>query len=133
FRWKDFTPPGMPAARKGLLSPGDGPNFPLSLAEAGYLTYHHSKRGNTAPLIQAKFEVNKYLRNDEAERRSGEPGKEIVDEAITFLKAKKDPRPVFMYLAFSNPHDPRVAAETYRKQYDPAKLPLPKNFLPLHP
>jgi arylsulfatase A-like enzyme len=133
FRWKGFTPTDKPKAPKGLLSPGDGPNFPLSLKDAGYLTYHHGKRGNTATLIQAKFEVNKYLTNDEAERRSGEPGKEIVDEAITFLKANKDPRPVFMYLAFANPHDPRVAAKMYRGQYDPAKIPIPKNFLPIHP
>jgi arylsulfatase A-like enzyme len=133
FRWKDFTPPGMPGARKGLLAPGDPPNLPLSLKQAGYLTYHHGKRGNTAPLIQALFEVNKYLKDDDAERRSGEPGKEIVDEAIAFLRANRDPRPVFMYLAFANPHDPRVAARKYFDQYDTEQIPLPKNFLPVHP
>src|SRR5262249_153423 len=47
FRWKDFVPPGMPDDRKGLFAPGDGPNFPLSLKDAGYLTYHHGKFGNT--------------------------------------------------------------------------------------
>ena len=133
FRWKDFTPPGPPKAQKGLLAPGDGPNFPLAMRDAGYLTYHHGKRGNTAPLIQAKFEVNKYLTNDEAERRSGEPGKEIVDAAVAFLKANADPRPVFLYLAFGNPHDPRVAAKKYLDLYDPEKIPLPKNFRPVHP
>ncbi len=133
FRWKDFAPTGMPNARKGLLAPGDGPNFPLTMKDAGYLTYHHGKRGNTAPLIQAKFEVNTYLMNDDAERRSGEPGQEIVDEAIAFLEANEDPRPVFMYLAFGNPHDPRVAAKTYLDLYDPDGLPLPRNFLPVHP
>jgi arylsulfatase A-like enzyme len=132
FRWKDYTPPTK-GAQKGLLAPGDGPNLPLAMKDAGYLTYHHGKRGNTAPLIQAKFEVNKYLKNDEAERKSGEPGREIVDDAIAFLKANQDPRPVFMYLAFGNPHDPRVADKTYLDQHDPAKIPLPKNLLPLHP
>jgi arylsulfatase A-like enzyme len=38
-----------------------------------------------------------------------------------------------MYLAFSNPHDPRVAAEKYVAMYELDKIPLPKNFLPLHP
>lgn len=133
FRWKDFAPPGRPNARKGLLAPGDAPNFPLTMKDAGYLTYHHGKRGNTAPLIQAKFEVNKYLKDDHAERRSGEPGEEIVDEAIAFLEANEDPRPVFMYLAFGNPHDPRVAAKKYLDLYDPDGLPLPRNFLPVHP
>jgi arylsulfatase A-like enzyme len=130
FRWKDFKPPqGQP----GLLSPGDGPNFPLSMKAAGYETYHHGKRGNTAPLIQAKFDHNHYLMNDQAERNSGEPGKEIVDAAITFLNKRSGDRPFFMYLAFGNPHDPRVAAPKYLEQYQVDALPLPKNFQPLHP
>ncbi len=133
LRWKDFGPPGMPDAYKGLLAPGDRPNFPLSLKDAAYLTYHHGKRSNTALLIQARFEINKYLKDDDAERRSGEPGKAIVDEAIAFLKANRDPRPVFMYLAFANPHDPRVAAPKYLDQYEPDQIPLPKDFLPIHP
>src|SRR5712691_9667798 len=86
FRWKDFVPPGMKNSKPGGIAPGDAPNFPLSMKDAGYVTYHHGKKGNTAPLIQAKFEINKYLANDEAERRSGEPGKEIVDDAIAFVR-----------------------------------------------
>ena len=63
FRWKDYVPPGAGEGRKGMLSPGDGPNLPLSFRDAGYITYHHGKKGNTATLIQAKFEINKYLKN----------------------------------------------------------------------
>lgn len=135
FRWKNFVPPGMKNAKPGGLAPGDAPNFPLSLRDAGYVTYHHGKKGNTAPLIQAKFEINKYLTNDEAERRSGEPGKEIADDAIAFLRERqgKDAKPFFMYLAFGNPHDPRVAAPKYLDQYDAKRIPLPKNWLPQHP
>lgn len=133
FRWKNFAPPNNPK-QKGVLSPGDGPNFPLSMKAAGYVTYHHGKKGNTAPLIQAKFDVNKYLTNDEAERRSGEPGQEIVDDAIKFLSERPaDAKPFFMYLAFGNPHDPRVAAQKYLDQYDRNAIPLPKNFRPVHP
>ncbi|MFN0084787.1 MAG: sulfatase-like hydrolase/transferase [Blastocatellia bacterium] len=131
FRWRDFTPPNQPN-QKGLLSPGDGPNFPLTLRDAGYMTYHHGKRGNTAPLIQAKFDINKYLKDDLADRTEGEPGKQIVDEAIAFLNEKRDERPFFMYLAFGNPHDPRVAAKKYMDMYDRGKLPLPPNFKPQH-
>src|SRR5262249_17607605 len=130
FRWQDFTPPN---GQKGMLSPGDGPNFPLSMKDTGYVTYHHGKRSNTAPLIQAKFEINKYLANDLIDRTDGEPGKQIVDEAITFLKEKRDERPFFMYLAFASPHDPRVAAKQYMDLYDRAELSLPRNYLPVHP
>lgn len=117
----------------GPLAPADAPNFPVSLKDAGYFTYHHGKRGNTALNIQAKFDVNKYLGNDEAERRSGEPGKEIVDDAITFLKGRQSGQPFCMYLAFGNPHDPRVAAQKYLDLYERDKIPLPKNYLPIHP
>lgn len=133
FRWKNFVPPNNPK-QKGGIAPGDGPNFPLSMKEAGYFTYHHGKKGNTAPLIQAKFDVNKYLTNDEAERRSGEPGQEIVDDAIKFVSERPtDAKPFFMYLAFGNPHDPRVAAKKYLDQYNRDAIPLPKNYRPQHP
>ncbi len=117
----------------GNLAPAEGLNFPVSMQKAGYETYHHGKRGNTALRIQAKFEHNYYLRNDMAERNSGEPGKEIVDAAIRFLGERKGERPFFMYLAFGNPHDPRVATRKYLDLYDPAKIPLPRNYRPLHP
>lgn len=115
------------------LAPGTAPNFPLSMKDAGYLTYHHGKKGNTALNIQAKFDINKYLANDQAERQSGEPGKEIVDQAIEFVKGGHEGRPFFLYLAFGNPHDPRVAAKQYMDLYNRAKIPLPKNHLPVHP
>jgi arylsulfatase A-like enzyme len=136
FRWREHLAPGEKPERRGLVAPGDAPNFPLSLKEAGYVTYHHGKRGNTAPLIQAKFEINKYLKDDLGDRTDGEPGRQIVDEAIAFLKEKeekKDARPFFMYLAFGNPHDPRVAARRYLDLYDRGAIPLPANYLPVHP
>jgi arylsulfatase A-like enzyme len=120
FRWE------------GNQAPPDRPNFPTAMKAAGYETYHHGKRGNTSPAIQALFDHNKYV-SDQEDRTSGEPGKTIVDEAILFLKSRQQDKPVFMYLAFSNPHDPRVAAEKYLAMYERDKLPLPKNFKPLHP
>ncbi|MFO0948327.1 MAG: sulfatase-like hydrolase/transferase [Planctomycetota bacterium] len=120
FRWK------------GDYAPGDEANLPVTLATAGYQTYHHGKRGNTAVKIQERFDINKYL-DDEADRTSGEPGKTIVDEAISFLDTRDQNKPFFMYLAFANPHDPRVAAPVYQERYRGVALPLPKNFLPKHP
>lgn len=121
FRWK------------GNLAPADAPNFPDALKEAGYETYHHGKKGNSATLIQARFDHNKYLANDEADRRRGEPGQAIVDDAIAFLKERPNSKPFFMYLAFANPHDPRVAAQKYLELYSRDRIPLPKNYLPIHP
>ncbi len=120
FRWE------------GKLAPADRPNFPSTLKKAGYFTYHHGKKGNTALLIQEQFEINKYV-DERQDRESGEPGKLIVDEAIDFLKNKFDDRPFFMYLAFSHPHDPRIAAQRYLDEYTSESIPLPVNFLPQHP
>ena len=120
FRWQ------------GPQAPPELPNFPTAMKAAGYETYHHGKRGNTSPLIQALFDHNKYV-NDQEDRTNGEPAKRIVDEAISFLEGRSRERPVFMYLAFANPHDPRVAAEKYLALYEREKIPLPKNYRPLHP
>ena len=108
-------------------------NLPRSFNAAGYVTYHHGKRGNTPLGIQKEFQVNKYLADDEAERRSGQPGKEIADAAVDFLKQQTGDKPFLMYLAFANPHDPRVVNTAYRAKYRDAEMPLPADYLPLHP
>lgn len=110
-----------------------GPSFARSMKEAGYFTYHHGKKGNTCPVLQKDFDVDKYLAHDQKERLGGFPGKEIADAAIDFLKAYPKEKPFFMYLAFGNPHDPRVANAEARARYEDAKVPLPRNYRPVHP
>ena len=115
--------------------PPNGPCFPATMNEAGYVTYHHGKRGNVDKWAHGFFDQSHYL-NDGVDRTSGYPGKPVADDAIAFLREHKkndSGKPFFMYLAFGNPHDPRVAAKEYLDLYDPAKIPLPPNFLPFHP
>lgn len=120
FRWK------------GPLASADDPNFPDAMKAAGYETYHHGKRGNTALNIQKKFDHDKYVKDND-DRTNGQPCRDIVDGAIRFVQDRRSDKPFFMYLAFSNPHDPRVAAKEYRDLYRPDEIPLPANYLPLHP
>ena len=110
-----------------------GVNWPKTFREAGYETYHHGKRQNGPTGIYHDFEHEKFLVDDTAERLSGRPGKEIADAAVKFLKARDRTRPFFAYLAFGNPHDPRVVIREYRDRYNEAKMSLPPNYLPLHP
>ncbi|MCD6049353.1 MAG: sulfatase-like hydrolase/transferase [Verrucomicrobia bacterium] len=131
FRWQDLQATG--AGQKGNFAPATADTFPAVMNAAGYTTYHQGKKGNSATLIQAQFEINKYVTNDLTDRTNGEAGQQIVDEAIEFITAQKSEKPFFMYLGFSNPHDPRVAAEKYLKLYEREKIPLPKNYLPVHP
>lgn len=100
---------------------------------AGYETWHVSKRGNVARVYHTAFEHSSYL-DDRAERTSGHHGREGADRAIQFLtKQWKRTRPFFMYLGFAGPHDPRVAAEQWMDLYRRESLALPSNYLPYHP
>lgn len=67
-------------------------------------------------------------------RDSGKHSVELfADCAADFLRRQKGDRPFLCYVAFNAPHDPRVAPKEYHAKYDPAKLPLPPNYLPQHP
>lgn len=115
------------------LAPGDGPNLADALKAAGYFTYQHSKRHNVAREIHKRFDRSQYLADDERERTSGEPGHTIVDSAIAFLDSYRAPAPWLMVLEFEAPHDPRVAERRFLDLYREDEIPLPHNYLPVHP
>ncbi|UCD51947.1 MAG: sulfatase-like hydrolase/transferase [Phycisphaerales bacterium] len=108
------------------------PNFPDSLKAAGYETYHHGKKGNTARLIHPRFDHSKYVVHHNT-FDSVQPGKLVVDDAIGFLKSRPQDKPFFMYLAVSEPHDLRIPAQEYLDMYRREDIPLPENYLPFHP
>jgi arylsulfatase A-like enzyme len=56
----------------------------------------------------------------------------FADAAIQLIN-KNDPRPFFIHVNFTAPHDPRLWPNSYEKKYEPANIPLPANFLPEHP
>ena len=69
-----------------------------------------------------------------AERTESKFSSELFsDTAVRFLREHKDPKPFFLWLAYTAPHDPRTAPPPYDTMYPPDKLPMPRNFLPEHP
>lgn len=56
----------------------------------------------------------------------------FADEAIAFLKGEHS-KPFFVYIPFDGPHDPHIVPDDFPIKYDPAKIPLPANFMPFHP
>jgi len=56
----------------------------------------------------------------------------IADAAIELICRKPD-APFFLHVNFTAPHDPRLLPPGYEHKYDPAHIPLPKNFRPQHP
>ncbi len=56
----------------------------------------------------------------------------IAEAAIEALQRGGE-QPFFLQVGFTTPHDPRLIPPGYEKRYDPAAIPLPKNFQPQHP
>jgi arylsulfatase A-like enzyme len=59
--------------------------------------------------------------------------KMFADAAVEFLTGYRGEKPFFLYVTFTVPHDPRTTPKGYENKYDPAKMPLPRNYLPKHP
>ena len=108
------------------------PSLAHSFRQAGYETYHHSKRGNSAREYHKHYEHSHYL-EDMVERNSGHHGRTAANDAIEFLRMRDHERPFFMYVGFAGPHDPRVAAEEWLQQYPLDSLSVPKNHAIFHP
>ncbi len=57
----------------------------------------------------------------------------FTDAAVEIIKSRKGLAPFFLYVAYTAPHDPRMAPAEYASLYPPEKISLPPNFLPRHP
>lgn len=57
----------------------------------------------------------------------------FADAAVDYLDRYRWESPLFMYISFMAPHDPRIMPEAYRQMYDPAEMPLPASFMGGHP
>lgn len=55
------------------------------------------------------------------------------DEAIKHIENHNFDDPMFMYLSYTAPHDPRMAPKEYLDLYPLDEITLPSNFMPEHP
>lgn len=127
--------------------------WPEAFATAGYRTFFTGKWHNGAPSAIRAFQESQAIflggmtdpnkapvqdlganRTLTDKRPSGKHSVELfADRAVDFLGRTTPDRPFLAYVAFNLPHDPRVAPKEYHARYDPARVPLPANFLPQHP
>jgi len=109
------------------------PTFPKSMRAAGYETYYSEKSGTAnLPQIQTQFDHRQNV-NMVQVLSTGRPARGVVDDAMAFLKDKRDKtRPFFMYLGLPCPHDPRWSTKRFRDLYSQSKIPLPVNYKPIH-
>lgn len=97
--------------------------FPRAMKEAGYATIHAGKFGNSPKKITEEFD------------RSVDPGNGdgVADAVIDFIRTRPADKPMFIYMAGPEPHDPQYAPDEFYAQYQPEDMPLPHAFAPYHP
>jgi len=125
--------------------------WPAAFGRAGYTTFVSGKWHNGEPSIPKSFQRARALlvagMTDplHAELSNLEHGQitppqlspqhacaAFADQAIALLR-EKSTQPFFCYIPFDGPHDPHIVPDDFPVRYDPAKIPLPPNFLPQHP
>lgn len=125
--------------------------WPAAFGRAGYSTFISGKWHNTTPSIPKSFQrarsmfvggMTDPMKANLSDLEGGTltPPKlsprhacaVFADEAIAFLRETQT-KPFFCYVPFDGPHDPHIVPDDFPVRYDPAKIPLPPNFLPQHP
>jgi arylsulfatase A-like enzyme len=129
------------------------PTWPHAFGQAGYATFVAGKWHNGPGSVGRSFQTAKamYIGGMTNPMKAkvcdllptGKMGperlspkhlcEEATDEVLAFLKAQDGAKPYYAYLAFDGPHDPHIVPDGFPVTYDPAKIPLPANFLPQHP
>lgn len=118
----------IPQNPRAMKAPSGVPLLPTVLNDAGYVTFHTGKAGNTCSFGNAAF-----THNFPTTTHTREAATQHADTTIEFLKQHDGTKPFFIYLAPPVPHDPRIAPERFHAMYPPEKLTLSKNFMPQHP
>jgi arylsulfatase A-like enzyme len=129
--------------------------FPEVLRKAGYTTFGTGKWHNTEPLFARCFTQGENIffggmsnhlevpvadfdptgRYPTNQRHKGDKFSSVLfsDSVIKFLKEYKRDDPFLAYVAYTAPHDPRMAPKEFLDLYPPERIELPRNFLPEHP
>lgn len=125
--------------------------WPAAFGRAGYTTFMSGKWHNTQPSLPKSFQragaiftggmtdpMKAHL--NRLENGAVTPAvlspihacAAFADSAIEFLREKHS-QPFLCYIPFDGPHDPHIVPDDFSVRYDPAKIPVPANFLPQHP
>ncbi|MEP6593085.1 MAG: sulfatase-like hydrolase/transferase, partial [Acidobacteriota bacterium] len=124
--------------------------WPEAFGKAGYTTFVSGKWHNGAPSLLKEFQIARSMflggmtdpmhtsltTVDHGQLMPPVPSPKhtcqaFADETVRFLKEHHG-GPFLAYLPFDGPHDPHIVPDDFPVRYDPAAIPLPANFLPLH-
>jgi arylsulfatase A-like enzyme len=101
----------------------DVPSWAQTVRGAGYASIRSGKFGNNPNSLDADFD----------QHLDGANAQGNADNLIAFIRQHAGRKPLFLYMASPEPHDPQFAPPEYYAMYKPAEMPMPVNFLPFHP
>lgn len=129
--------------------------FAELLRRAGYVTYATGKWHNGRPLYHRSFSaggniffggmadhlktpVFDYDPSGEYPKSQARTPEKFSSElfagsAADFLQRRDAANPFLLYVAFTSPHDPRMAPRRFADLYAPEKMAVPESFMPRHP
>lgn len=99
------------------------PTWAQTVKAAGYASIRSGKFGNNPNAMDADFD--QHVDGQNAEGNAG--------NIIAFIRQHAGKKPLFLYMASNEPHDPQFAPSEFYAMYRPADIRLPPNFLPFHP
>ncbi|MBS0202155.1 MAG: sulfatase-like hydrolase/transferase [Planctomycetes bacterium] len=107
------------------------PSMGATFRNAGFATLFIGKQGNSYKAGNESFATTIYNGEKDHVQAPVFMADKTIDWLQEHIRTRKEP--FFIYLGPPVPHDPRVAPVEYLAMYDPAKLTLPRNFMPQHP
>jgi arylsulfatase A-like enzyme len=109
--------------RSYLRKERTSPTWAQTVASAGYASIRSGKFGTNPDKLDVDFD----------QHVNGENAEGNANNIIAFIRAHAGQKPLFLYMASNEPHDPQFAPAEYYGMYRAEDIPLPCNFLPLHP
>lgn len=126
--------------------------LPMTLRKNGYQTFMTGKWHNEKEAVVAAFDqaqnvmfggMNDHFKTFVQDLKSDGTFTEkqpkgfstdvFCETALDFLDNYDPQKPFFAYIPFTAPHDPRSPLPQYLALYNENNIPLPPNFMPLHP
>lgn len=99
------------------------PTLAQTIKAAGYASIRSGKFGNNPNELDKDFD----------QHVDGKTSEGNANNIIAFIKEHAGKKPLFLYFAPHEPHDPQHATEEFFRMYQPLDIPMPANFLPFHP
>lgn len=99
------------------------PTLAETIKGAGYASIRSGKFSNNPNEFDKPFD----------QHLDGNSSDGDANNIIRFIGENAGKKPLFLYMAVHEPHDPQRATQEFYQMYQPEKIPLPENFLPFHP